>query len=242
MPPASAHVQRRVVPAWPTPALISSARLPTGMSLIAEITLFSPLMEEAAAAVPGMTFRMEDLGLVEDGPAKYLFWAEGGAFEALDDALSRDPTVASWACLTELPDRRLYRVSFTGDTKEQMTYLHAAANDIVYLDMRASHERTRIRARVPTREALRDYVAGCREKDLGVRLESLYREEEGGQPRFGLTEPQREALVRAYEAGYFDTDRAVTLSDVAADLGISRQALSGRLRRAHRQLVAATLV
>lgn len=212
------------------------------MSLIAELTLFSPLMEATAAAVPGMAFRMEDLQLVEDGPAKYLFWAEEGALDQLDGALAADPTVASFTCLTDLPDRRLYRVSFTGGMKQRMTYLDAAANDIVYLEMRSTHERTRIRARVPSRGALREYLATCREKDIEVRVEGLYRADDEPAPRFGLTDPQYEALVAAYEAGYFDTDRDATLSEIAADLDISRQALAGRLRRGHRQLIGAALV
>ncbi|WP_276259356.1 helix-turn-helix domain-containing protein [Haloglomus litoreum] len=212
------------------------------MSLIAEISLCSPLMEETAGALPGTTFRMEDLQLVADGPAKYLFWAEGGSLDRLDEVLTHDPTVASFTCLTALSDRRLYRVSFTGAMKERMTYLDAAANDIVYLEMRSTHERTRIRARVPTREALREYVDTCHGKGIELQIESLYRpDEEGHNPRFGLTEPQREALVAAYEAGYFDSDRRATLADIAEDLGISRQALAGRLRRGHRQLVGATL-
>ncbi|WP_254832483.1 helix-turn-helix domain-containing protein [Haloglomus salinum] len=212
------------------------------MSLIAEISLSSPLMEATAGAVPETTFRMEDLQLVEDGPAKYLFWAEGGDLGRLDAALTVDPTVASFTCLTALSDRRLYRVSFTGEMKTRMTYLDAAANDIVYLEMRSTHQRTRIRARVPTRAALREYVETCQGKGIDLQVESLYRTDEGGAfPQYGLTEPQRAALIAAHEAGYFDPDRGATLADIAADLGISRQALAGRLRRGHRQLIEATL-
>lgn len=211
------------------------------MSLIAELAFCSPLMEATAAAVPETTFRMEDLQLIGDGPAKYLFWAEGGDLDRLEGALADDPTVASFTCLTELDDRRLYRVSFTAAMKRRMTYLDAAANDIVYLEMRSNRERTRIRARVPTRAALQEYVETCREKGIEVRVEGLYREEADDQSRFGLTEPQREALVTAHEAGYFDSERGATLAEIAADLGISRQALAGRLRRGHRRLIEATL-
>ncbi|PSP98688.1 bacterio-opsin activator [Halobacteriales archaeon QS_4_70_19] len=202
------------------------------MSLIADIAFCSPLMEATAAAVPETTFRMEDLQLVEDGPAKYLFWAEGGDLDRLDDALVDDPTVASFTRL---------RVSFAEAMKPRMTYLDATVHDIVYLEMRSTHEETRVRARVPTRAALQAYVETCREKDIEVQVEGLYREEDHEQSRFGLTDPQREALVAAHEAGYFDSERAATLAEIADDLGISRQALAGRLRRGHRQLIDATL-
>ncbi|MFC7019992.1 MULTISPECIES: helix-turn-helix domain-containing protein [Haloarcula] len=52
-----------------------------------------------------------------------------------------------------------------------------------------------------------------------------------------LTAPQREALLLAYEMGYFDEPRAATLEDIAARLDISRQAVANRLRRGHRALI-----
>lgn len=212
------------------------------MSLIAEVTLFSPLMDETARAVPEMTFRMEDLQILTDGTENYLFWAERRSFDRLDAALDDDPTIATWTCMTELPERQLYRVSFTDDAQDKVSYPEASANDIVYLEMVSTNARSRVRARVPDREALQSYFEDCRSKGLEVHLESVYREDSCGiEPRYGLTEPQHEALLRAFDAGYFDTDRDVALADVAADLDISRQALSARLRRGHQQLIRATL-
>ncbi|MEA5389123.1 helix-turn-helix domain-containing protein [Haloarculaceae archaeon H-GB11] len=56
-----------------------------------------------------------------------------------------------------------------------------------------------------------------------------------------MTETQREALVLAYERGYFDSPRKVSLEEVAEELGITQQSLSSRLRRGHRRLIGATL-
>jgi predicted DNA binding protein len=52
-----------------------------------------------------------------------------------------------------------------------------------------------------------------------------------------LTEPQREALLLAYEQGYYDSPRTTTLADLADQFGISRQAVSNRLKRGTRQLI-----
>jgi predicted DNA binding protein len=57
-----------------------------------------------------------------------------------------------------------------------------------------------------------------------------------------LTDTQREALVLAYERGYFGSPRETSLEEVAAELDITQQSLSSRLRRGHRRLIAATLV
>lgn len=54
----------------------------------------------------------------------------------------------------------------------------------------------------------------------------------------GLTERQHETLARAYESGYYDVPRTVTQTELAAQFGISHQALSERLRRAHARVVA----
>ena len=46
-----------------------------------------------------------------------------------------------------------------------------------------------------------------------------------------MTDAQQEALVLAYERGYFNTPRDVTMADLGEELGISQQAVASRLRR-----------
>jgi len=53
----------------------------------------------------------------------------------------------------------------------------------------------------------------------------------------GLTDAQREAVRTAHRLGYFEIPRTATLSDVAAELGISASSCSERLRRAQTHLV-----
>ncbi|RKD95045.1 helix-turn-helix domain-containing protein [Halopiger aswanensis] len=59
--------------------------------------------------------------------------------------------------------------------------------------------------------------------------------------RTPLTEIQYETIAKAHELGYFDVPRQVTLEELAAELGISHQALSERLRRSHAALISAEL-
>lgn len=47
-----------------------------------------------------------------------------------------------------------------------------------------------------------------------------------------LTEVQRETLVRAVEAGYYATPRAVSLDSLAEEFDVSKSAVSQRLRKA----------
>ncbi|MFO7927020.1 MAG: helix-turn-helix domain-containing protein [Halobacteriota archaeon] len=56
-----------------------------------------------------------------------------------------------------------------------------------------------------------------------------------------LTETERTTLVTAAEAGYFETPRAVSLEDLAAEFDVSKTAVSMNLRRAERKLVDSTV-
>ena len=77
---------------------------------------------------------------------------------------------------------------------------------------------------------------------VAFELEKLY---EQSQPmagaRYGLTSPQRDALVAAYEAGFFDVPQRTTLTELAEQLGITQRALSKRLHHAHKNLVGNAL-
>lgn len=53
----------------------------------------------------------------------------------------------------------------------------------------------------------------------------------------GVTDKQQQALATAFEMGYYSVPRDVDLRTVGEQLGISRQAVSERLRRGHELLV-----
>jgi predicted DNA binding protein len=83
----------------------------------------------------------------------------------------------------------------------------------------------------------------CREHDLPVTLTSVHPLGETAQGVAGnLTEAQREALVLAYEQGYFQTPRETSLADLAEELDITGQSFGSRLRRGTHRLVGSTLV
>ncbi|WP_433629222.1 helix-turn-helix domain-containing protein [Halomicrococcus sp. NG-SE-24] len=59
---------------------------------------------------------------------------------------------------------------------------------------------------------------------------------------FGLTPEQREALVLALNRGYFATPSEVTLDELADQLGITRQAVSSRVRLGTEKVLRSVLV
>jgi predicted DNA binding protein len=73
-------------------------------------------------------------------------------------------------------------------------------------------------------------------KDLGCEVEvSGIRDQKGLSP---LTYHQERAVRIAYDLGYYDIPRKITLDDLASKLGITKATLDIILRRAERKLIS----
>nr|WP_268239443.1 MULTISPECIES: helix-turn-helix domain-containing protein [Halomicroarcula] len=73
------------------------------------------------------------------------------------------------------------------------------------------------------------------------RLDRLNRVETPEPPGEGLTNRQYEALRIAYERGYFEIPRQVSLEAIATELDITASSVTERLRRAQTQLIEETV-
>lgn len=101
---------------------------------------------------------------------------------------------------------------------------------------------------LPDRDRLDDLVAELQRVAEGVYLRQLKRvepEEAGDHGKIAtleiheVTEKQREAVAKAVAAGYYSTPREVSFDELAAELDISKSALSQRLNAAESKLATA---
>ncbi|MFB9806925.1 helix-turn-helix domain-containing protein [Haladaptatus pallidirubidus] len=83
----------------------------------------------------------------------------------------------------------------------------------------------------------------CKDNNIDITITRLYAlsEMRTGE-QYHITTDQEEALIAAFEAGYFNEPREVTLKDIAQEMEITRQSLAARLRRGYRNLIANTLL
>ncbi|RDZ48686.1 DNA-binding protein, partial [Haloferax sp. Atlit-10N] len=86
-------------------------------------------------------------------------------------------------------------------------------------------------------EAFRD---ACQSSSVTFRPHRLCETEHGGDD-YGLTAPQREALLAANRQGYFAVPREADLSELARELDATKSAISERLRRGTDQLIDHTI-
>ncbi len=208
------------------------------MVLIVEFEIGTPILRRTAVAVSRID--VEEIYRSESGATKLVCWAYGDDLEGVEPALEADDTVAAWSLLEDPEDRRLYSVTLSDRGQAHLTYPTAAKYDIGYREITVTED-TRIRARVPTREALFAYRDVCREKGIPFRIQRIFEESAAAGDRYGVTDRQWEALTVALEEGYFDVPRETTLSAVAEKLDISAQALSARLRRGQANLLRNTV-
>ena len=97
--------------------------------------------------------------------------------------------------------------------------------------------------RASEHEGLTQFQTYCREHNIPIEVTELHTVSPlNADQEYDLTNGQKKVLVVAYSRGYFDSPRGATQDDLADELGITRQAVSSRLQRGIRRLVASTLI
>lgn len=198
---------------------------------------------ETLRSVPDAT--LEVGRVVADAPdsiTAYL-WARAPDFEALEAALEADPTVRSLTVLSESADERSYRMTWNEPidlllhvlTEQQGTVIHAANRGGAWA----------LRVSFPEGDALeqaQELKELAQRNEFSLDVRGIHRTDEyrGAKPE--MTRPQQEALVAAFEAGYFEVPKRVTLAELAEAEGVSHQAMSERIRRGVHYLIEQTLV
>lgn len=163
-----------------------------------------------------------------------------GHEHTVENALRSSPHITSSERFGEQPDGWMYRVRWRDCPRQ---FIRGLTNvNVTLLSARGRDGRWTFRLLAPDREG----IASAHDimDDLGCRAEcrriTTY---DGDESKCSpLTDEQREALISAVEAGYYDIPREVTADELADELGISHQALSERFRRAYRQLIESALV
>lgn len=170
----------------------------------------------------------------------YFFWVEAEDFDSLEAALERDNTVADYTMVSEAPDRRVYRIAYD----DQATLISPIVTEMdgLVLDSRGHSNGWLIELQVPDHGTLYRLVERAKEEGMTFEIretDKVEPDETGSE--FKLTQPQIEALVSAYENGYYDEPRETSLEELGSVLGISRTAVSGRLKRASSRLIEESL-
>ena len=164
-------------------------------------------------------------------------WVEGDT-TAFEENMAAHEDVESCVREGTAAGRGLYRVEW-GSTLHEIVQ-EIGKSRFTLLGATGNQSGWEYRVRFPDRDHVGRYVSLCRDHGFQIELERLF-DLDTLHPNgcaFDLTQKQRDALEIAHERGYYETPRQVTLDDLAADLDISQQALSQRLRRGINRMIS----
>ncbi|NUB91652.1 helix-turn-helix domain-containing protein [Haloterrigena sp. SYSU A558-1] len=212
------------------------------MSIIAEFSVKSDdlALNHALTAAPQMIVEIEQVvATMEDRIMPY-FWVSGGDQDEFEDAFEEDETVTNTAVIDEVEGARLYRAEWT-DNVETIIYAYVELGATLMQAIGKEND-WELRMRFDSHDSLSEFQDYCDRNGISIEL---HRTQEQEQPmasaQYDLTPTQRETLVTALEAGYYDVPRAVTMRELAEQMGVAQQTLSNRFRAAYKNLVTSTL-
>jgi predicted DNA binding protein len=198
------------------------------------------LLDWTLGADPEMHIEIERVA-VEDEEVTPYFWASGDDHEMFEAALDDDPTVADVITVEEHDDERLYQVGWRRNARGIVYAVSEVGATI--LEATSDNGNWFVEMLFPDSESLSDFQDYAAANGLSFELLWLHRSahsEAFGQ--YDVTDEQREALVTAYEEGYFEVPGEISLGELADELDISKNAVSARLHRGYANLVKNTLV
>ena len=207
-------------------------------------------LADTLAALPDVDVTVIREASTDPGGSVYLlrFDGETEREEAVGSALAADHTVRAAEPMSGFEDQHLWGVEFSEAAK--VLAPKVTSEEGFVLDARSSSPEGGRRGwcerwLVPGREALHDIWEYAREEAFEFDIVE-FRQQGRTDPEYpggdAPTAEQCEALLAAYERGYFAEPRETSLEELASLLDISPTAVGGRLKRGMRSLVGMTLV
>ncbi|MFC7202156.1 helix-turn-helix domain-containing protein [Haloferax namakaokahaiae] len=168
-----------------------------------------------------------------------LFWTSNGKRNEVISILEQSPLTEEVRYLTEDGKRQLFEVRWSADVNGLIQSM--VETNARLLEGESIGEGWDFRLQFPSHDELKRFRDSCTEKEIPIILRRIY------NPHFptegnAMTAEQHEAILTAYERGYFDVPRGTSLSELAGVYGISDSAYSQRLRRGISSLIYSTMV
>ncbi len=191
-------------------------------------------------ALDGIAIRVITQGTTAPGATNFPFLVEYADRAELEATFDEDPTVQGYDLVDWTDGTGIYYIAHTKETVLISTVVTEVNGFLVDTETEGSGWTARLL--LPDREALNTIWNYATDHGMSLEIVELYGDDDAGtDSSYGLTDAQTAALKTAYEEGYFGEPRDMSLDEVAEEMGLSSTAMSGRLRRGMRNLVAATL-
>jgi predicted DNA binding protein len=158
------------------------------------------------------------------------FWVRGTEVDDIVAAFSPHPGLERIELVDSIEDEYLLQARWVIGFEGVLPLL--SRTGIALIKGVGTEQQWTFEIRGDTRTDISEFEERCREADIPIAIQKLHDlKPVSTQVEAALTDKQQEALILAYERGYFETPREVTMADIGTELDISEQAVASRLRR-----------
>ena len=190
-------------------------------------------------AAPGVEIEVESVVPLTGSAIPY-FWVWGEGLDTFEAELEGYPEVSAITRLESVEGGALYRIEWDVDDPVVECVQRAGGT---LMDANGTAERWKLTVWFESGDDASTFLECCHARGVPVEVErfhSIDSEVESDPP--AVTPAQREALVVAYENGYFEGPREITQTELADRLDVSTAAAGRRLRRGVANLVERQLL
>ncbi|WP_266082567.1 helix-turn-helix domain-containing protein [Haladaptatus caseinilyticus] len=214
----------------------------TGTVVEVEIPINEFALRQTVSKFPSIDFEIERAVAHDADRVMPFIWVQSDEIDRdeFETVIGNDPSLEQFDLIADLDEEWLYRMEWITEIEALIHILVEEQGTI--LSAVGSQAGWNLRILFADRDALSRTFEYCKTQGLTFNIINIYQFEEGREGRLGLTEEQQDTLISAFEAGYFDIPREANAEKLAADLGISHQAVSERLRRGYANLIQNTLI
>ncbi len=193
----------------------------------------SEILYKTVKLLPELQIQIRSVATGPETPLRLTCAVSNCEQEQLENAMTEDTSIAAFKQLDCRQLGGLYWIETVPGTPTQRAYEAAIDAGGVYLQSQWRGDNWSTAMNYPDQESFQEFRSRLEEVDIEINPTLLrpdqYRLSGGGSH---LTQKQEAVLVAALEVGYFDIPRDGSLTEIADELGISKQAASERLRRA----------
>lgn len=210
------------------------------MSIVAEFNIPSEAVPGGATLteLTDATIQLERIVPSTDEVLPF-FWVFGADPARFREVAQTEPEIADVTVLAETAHGALFRAEWTPEA-EIINGIKTLQATIIEAEGTADGWWFQVRAE--DRERLADFQGIFADQGISIEVRRIYNFAEVAETERPLTPEQREMLVTAYERGYYDQPRRATQEELGDEFGITGRAVSNRLRRGTRNLIATHLL
>lgn len=191
-------------------------------------------------ALPDVTIEIERVVPTNHVILPY-FWVRGAPVDRVQETLEVQGTLESYTTVDDLGNQGLFRAEWNPDVEGVLTGI--VETELTLLSATGTHEEWIFEFRADDSDRIAAFQQYCVDHGINIELGSLH--PMGGQSgvgQYSLTPEQREALLFAYDSGYYESPPATNLEAMAEEFDMARQSFTDRLRRGYKNLIRETIV